>query len=180
MTSPNTKYKLLEEILADLILEEQAKLGYRKESIRFYFPLSSLRHIFKNASDADEMQSLLADFPAFMQEHYGAVNVSHRNERFCFQLSEQASEYVHLHKDPDDFILQLVALMSNHGTTMTQIIELFHKQPCDCIIEDITDGEFDTAIHFIDSTDRYYYCFKDEGCHIIYHRFLPEDYAELL
>ena len=114
-----------------------------------------------------------------MQEHYGAVNVSHRNERFCFQLSEQASEYVHLHKDPDDFILQLVALMSNHGTTMTQIIELFHKQPCDCIIEDITDGEFDTAIHFVDSTDRYYYCFKDEGCHIIYHRFLPEDYAEL-
>lgn len=47
MTSPNTEYKLLEEILADLILEEQAKLGYRKESIRFYFPLSSLRHIFK-------------------------------------------------------------------------------------------------------------------------------------
>ena len=62
MTSLNTKYKLLEEILADLILEEQAKLGYRKESIRFYFPLSSLRHIFKNASNADEMQSLLADF----------------------------------------------------------------------------------------------------------------------
>ena len=54
MTSLNTKYKLLEEILADLILEEQAKLGYRKESIRFYFPLSSLRHIFKNASNADE------------------------------------------------------------------------------------------------------------------------------
>ena len=96
MTSLNTKYKLLEEILADLILEEQAKLGYRKESIRFYFPLSSLRHIFKNASNADEMQSLLADFPAFMQENYGAVNVSHRMERFCFQLSEQASEYVHL------------------------------------------------------------------------------------
>ena len=99
MTSLNTKYKLLEEILADLILEEQAKLGYRKESIRFYFPLSSLRHIFKNASNADEMQSLLADFPAFMQEHYGAVNVSHRMERFCFQLSEQASEYVHLSAD---------------------------------------------------------------------------------
>lgn len=21
-------------------------------------------------------------------------------------------------------------------------------------------------------------CFNDEGCHIIYHRFLPEDYAD--
>ncbi len=28
MTSLNTEYNLLEEILADLILEEQAKLGY--------------------------------------------------------------------------------------------------------------------------------------------------------
>ena len=26
--------------------------------------------------------------------------------------------------------------------------------------------------------DSYIYCFKDEGCHIIYHRFLPEDYAD--
>ena len=24
------------------------------------------------------------------------------------------------------------------------------------------------------------YCFRDEGCHVIYHRFLPEDYAELM
>ena len=23
-----------------------------------------------------------------------------------------------------------------------------------------------------------YYCFHDEGCHIIYHRFLPQDYAD--
>ena len=180
MTSMNSEYKLLEEILADLILEEQAKLGYRKESIRFYYPLKSLQHIFPTCQDADEMQALLTDFPVFMQERYGTVAVSHHGERFCFQLSEQASEYVHLNRDPDDFILQLVALMSKHGTTMTQITELFHSQPCDCIIENITDGEFDTAIHFVDSADRYYYCFKDEGCHIIYHRFLPEDYAELI
>ena len=24
----------------------------------------------------------------------------------------------------------------------------------------------------------HYYCFKDEGCHIIYHRFLKEDYED--
>ena len=28
--------------------------------------------------------------------------------------------------------------------------------------------------------DPYCYCFRDEGCHVIYHRFLPEDYAELM
>ena len=26
--------------------------------------------------------------------------------------------------------------------------------------------------------DKYYYCFKDEGIHIIYHRFIREDYEE--
>lgn len=33
-------------------------------------------------------------------------------------------------------------------------------------------------IRFEEGEDKYYYCFKDEGCHIIYHRFLPEDYAD--
>ena len=48
------------------------------------------------------------------------------------------------------------------------------------IIEYIKDGEFDVLIKFVDKADdRYYYCFKDEGCHIIYHRFLPEDYEDL-
>ena len=34
-------------------------------------------------------------------------------------------------------------------------------------------------IRFLDKPDdTYYYCFKDEGFHFIYHRFLPEDYAD--
>ena len=40
------------------------------------------------------------------------------------------------------------------------------------------NGEFDIMMRFDDGSDPYYYCFKDEGCHIIYHRFLPEDYAD--
>lgn len=40
-------------------------------------------------------------------------------------------------------------------------------------------GEFDWLVRFTgNADDPYYYCFKDEGCHIIYHRFLPEDYAD--
>ena len=47
------------------------------------------------------------------------------------------------------------------------------------ILEQIDNGEFDLLIRFEnDVEDPYYYCFKDEGCHIIYHRFLPEDYAD--
>ena len=43
----------------------------------------------------------------------------------------------------------------------------------------VKGDEFDLLIRFAEGAkDSYYYCFKDEGCHIIYHRFLPEDYAD--
>ena len=37
----------LEKNIIDVIKEEQAKLGYRKEKIRLYYPLSSLNHFFQ-------------------------------------------------------------------------------------------------------------------------------------
>ena len=58
MTSPNKEYKLLEEILADLFLEEQAKLGFFKEDIRLYYPLSSLNHFFSARDSADELATV--------------------------------------------------------------------------------------------------------------------------
>lgn len=39
--------------------------------------------------------------------------------------------------------------------------------------------EFDCCFYFTEGKDPYLYCFKDEGCHIIYHRFLPEDFEDL-
>ena len=39
-------YNRLETSLIDVIKEEQAKLGYMKEKISLYYPLSSLNHFF--------------------------------------------------------------------------------------------------------------------------------------
>ena len=39
-------YAKLERNLIDIIKEEQAKLGFFKEDIRLYYPLSSLNHFF--------------------------------------------------------------------------------------------------------------------------------------
>lgn len=62
---------------------------------------------------------------------------------------------------------------------MEEIKALFEKQPWPVTVEPVKNGEFDILIRFDKETeDPYYYCFKDEGCHIIYHRFLPEDYAD--
>ena len=39
-----TGYARLAKSLIDIVKEQQAKLGYRKEIVRLYYPLSTLRH----------------------------------------------------------------------------------------------------------------------------------------
>ena len=171
-------YERLEKSLIDLVKEEQAKLGYRKEMIRLYYPLSSLNHFMETNADSEEMQELLADFPKAAEDIFGEVGITHAKDRFCFALSEKASEYVHENMKPNEFIKELVELVAKHGCTMEDIEVLFRSHSDNIVAEPMDNGEFDWMIRFEEGEDKYYYCFKDEGCHIIYHRFLPEDYAD--
>lgn len=171
-------YERLEKSLIDLVKEEQAKLGYRKEMIRLYYPLSSLNHFMEANADAEEMQELLADFPKAAEDIFGEVGITHVKDRFCFALSEKASEYVHENMKPNEFIKELVELVAKHGCTMEDIEALFCSHSDKIVAESMDNGEFDRMIRFEEGEDKYYYCFKDEGCHIIYHRFLPEDYTD--
>ena len=160
-------YHRLENSIIDVIKEEQAKLGYRKEEIRLYYPLSSLDHFFETEADAEEMKKILAGFGAYTKEKLGNVLVSNKGDRFCFHIPEQGAEYVHAHMKPNEFIRELVEK------------DLFLSKGKQVQMEPMDNGEFDLMIRFEgDGEDPYYYCFKDEGCHIIYHRFLPEDYAD--
>ena len=171
-------YERLEKSLIDLVKEEQAKLGYRKEMIRLYYPLSSLNHFMETNADSEEMQELLADFPKAAEDIFGEVGITNAKDRFCFALSEKASEYVHENMKPNEFIKELVELVAKHGCTMEDIEVLFRSHSDKIVAEPMDNGEFDRMIRFEEGEDKYYYCFKDEGCHIIYHRFLPEDYAD--
>ena len=70
-------------------------------------------------------------------------------------------------------------LVAKHGCTMEDIEVLFRSHSDKIVAEPMDNGEFDILIRFEDKPDDpYYYCFKDEGCHIIYHRFLKEDYED--
>ena len=125
------------------------------------------------------MTELLKGFAAYTKERLGEVRYSNRGERFCFFIPPEGSEYVHIHTPEKEFIKELVALVGKHGCTMEDIRTLFLQTEKKIHREAIDNGEFDELIYFEDDTeDPYYYCFKDEGCHIIYHRFLPEDYAD--
>ena len=108
-------YNRLENSLIDVIKEEQAKLGYMKEKIRLYYPLSSLNHFFGNETDAAGMMEILKDFPSYIEEKFGEVTVSHRGDRFCFTVSEKASEYVHNNMKENEFILRKPAQFFLHS-----------------------------------------------------------------
>lgn len=172
-------YQKLAANIEDVMLEQQIKLGYRDEPVRLYYPLSSLNHFFGDEVLAEEMQARLQDFLTVKQAIFGKSRVTHKGNRFCFFLTEEVSAYVHAHKQENPFIARLIELVSKHGVTKQDVTALFEAQEKPFLTKEMQSDEFDFYIRFTEGEDRYYYCFKDEGCHMIYHRFLPQDYADL-
>ena len=83
------RFEKLEQNIIDMIKEEQAKLGYRKESIRLYYPLSSLVHLTGENLGEQEMLALLSEFGEETKEHLGGVTVTAKKDRFCFLIPEE-------------------------------------------------------------------------------------------
>ncbi len=163
----STGYARLAKSLIDIVKEQQAKLGYRKEIVRLYYPLSTLRHFFECAGADNKIAT------GMISEQQMLEILAPNN------LPKQLSEYVHENTADNEFISELIALVGAHGCTMEQITELFYKYSDNIEKKDMQNGEFDCYIRFLNEPDdTYYYCFHDEGCHIIYHRFLPQDYAD--
>ena len=174
-----TGFEKLENSLIDVIKEEQAKLGFKEEKIHLYYPLSSLNHFFSAQDSAEEMAARLGKMPLEVTDKLGEVAASHRGDRFCFYIPEQGSVYVHENMKENEFIKVLVELVQQHGCTEEKLNALFKEYWEKTESQPMDNGEFDFWIRFVDKADdTYYYCFKDEGFHFIYHRFLPEDYED--
>lgn len=174
-----TGFEKLENSLIDVIKEEQAKLGFKEEKIHLYYPLSSLNHFFSAQDSADEMAARLQNLPEELISKLGEVRVSHKGDRFCFYIPEPGSVYVHENMKENEFIKVLIELVQKHECTKVKLLDLFasYWEKTEC--REMDNGEFDFYIRFLDKADdTYYYCFKDEGFHFIYHRFLPEDYED--
>ncbi len=153
---------------------------FEKKKIRLYYPLSSLNHFFGTSDDADQMQERLNHIPVVITEKLGEVLCDTQSGAILLPHSGgRQREYVHNNMKENEFIKSLIELLQKHGCKMDDILNLFHKYSDNIITENMDNGEFDILIRFEDKPDDpYYYCFKDEGCHIIYHRFLKEDYED--
>ena len=63
---------------------------------------------------------------------------------------------------------------------MDDVLTIFQSTPYTPSVHRLPHEDFDYLIYFLDDpSDNYRYCFKQEGEHITYHRFTPEDYRDL-
>lgn len=172
-------HKRLEQNIIDVIKEEQIKLGYRSETVRLYYPLTSLNNFLKTTYNEEQMQKELSEFCKAVEGTLGRIEVTNRGERFCLAVPPEGIDYIHDHMTDTEFIVEFIRTIEKHGCTMDDIFQQFYKYSEHVHIEKMDGGEFDYLVYFEDGKpDEYRYCIKDEGCHMIYHRFTVEDYKD--
>ena len=163
--------------IRDVVIEDQLKLGYRKEKIRLYYPLSSLNNFLDTSLKLAQMTAAMEDFTKFFAGEEGPVEITHNGDRFCFVISEAAVLHIHDSTPPESFISELINAVQIHGITFPDIVDIFRKHSSHVHVEELDNGEFNYLVYFEDGVpDDYYYCFAVEECHVTYHRFTPDDY----
>lgn len=169
----------LEKNIVDQIKEVQIKLGYVKETVRLYYPLTSLNTMlgtsYINLENArNDIEICLKKRPL----NIGEVDVSVHEGRIEFVVPPDGTEYIHNNIADPDFLKDLVILFGKHHCTKQEILDLFANYSEEYVCEQMPEGaDFDYVLYFKDKNiDEYYYCVKEEMGHTIYHRFTKEDY----
>lgn len=171
----------LEINIMDVMKENQIKIGYRSEMVRLYYPLQSLNRFLKSDESADEMQKILSDYFDLGKSRLGNVEISHKGDRFCLQIPTETADYVHENMHENEFIQKFIHMIQRHGITIEELLAVFREYSEHVHFEKINGGEFDYLIYFENEIpDDYRYCITDEGCHMTYHRFTPDDYMDIV
>lgn len=171
---------VLKENIIDIIKEEQIKLGYRKETIRLYYPLASLNTLLGTQLDHKNMLDCLNSYFGENKDIFGDVDVSYKGDRFCLCLSDKASEYVHNNTEQSGFLYDFINTIGKHDVTIDNILCIFKQYSKDVHFEKMENEDFDYLIYFENGIpDSYRYCINEEGHHLIYHRYTKLDYYRL-
>jgi hypothetical protein len=170
-------FKALENNIIDVIKEEQIKLGYRKETIRLYYPAESISNLLGLELSIKKLPETLSEFCLYVKEHLGNVIFSCKDKRFCIVIPEEGVTYVHEKVEDRFFLRDFIKKISEHNCSIEDILKVFYEYSDNVKYEKMTNGDFDYLIYFKDQKpDSYRYCIKFEDCHTIYHRFTIADY----
>lgn len=170
----------------DQVKELQIKLGYARETVRLYYPTTSLAMILGmevpvEKSDFLAFRQRLNEEPTLQGSELGALIFSGNRERMSVMIPPEGSQYVHEQVEASPFLLDLIQLFQEHHHCKLAEIEAVFARHGDYVCEKMPEGtDFDYVMYFEDfSIDEYYYCIKMEMGHTIYHRFMQEDYEAL-
>lgn len=172
--------------MIDQIKEVQLKLGYEEETVRLYYPLSSLNGLLGTEVTSEE------EMLGILQQSYGEagalgkLSFALHKGRVEVSIPPEGVEYVHVHVKEPSFLAAVIELFSaHHHCGMEEIRGLFERFSPDHVCEKLPRKiaermGFDYVFYFLDpSVDAYYYCVKEEMGHTIYHRFTESDYRLL-
>lgn len=177
------KLQRLYENIIDQIQEAQLKLGYCKETMRFFFPLSSLNAILQTQENSlQEMEQMLLSNKDWNTSPLGQLRLLRHKERLEIVVPPEGVTYVHENTVPSDFLKSFITLFrQNPHCTIEEIKNVFATFSRDYVCKKMEGADFDYAVYFRNKTpDEYIYCIKIEMGHTIYHRFTPEDYEQIL
>ncbi|MDD3217819.1 MAG: DUF3877 family protein [Lachnospiraceae bacterium] len=177
------KERLIKNII-DQIKEAQIKLGYVKETVRLYYPVTSLNAILgTDLSDENSMLAALCENKFKDDTVLGTLKFSSHKGRIEVSIPPEGVEYVHTQVPRPEFLSDMINLFANHHScSLEDIKSVFGKYSEAYHCEKMQEGtDFDYALYFTEpDIDEYYYCVKQEMGHTIYHRFSKEDYELLL
>ncbi len=174
--------RLIKNII-DQIQESQIKLGYVKETIRLYYPVSSLNNLLDSEVKTTEemVQRLTQEFSRTTP--LGDLKFSQHQGRIEISIPPEGGAYVHDQIKVPDFLQEIISFFQiNHSSTIEEICRVFEKYNKDYVCMQMPESaDFDYVIYFEHtSIDEYYYCIKMEMGHTISHRFLKADYEQLI
>lgn len=170
--------------IADQMIEAQIKLGYARETVRFYYPLASINALLDtNAQTPSQLCALVEKEAALADSKLGKLTFRVHEGRVEISVPPEGAEYVYRKLPKPAFLVDLITLFrTHHACTLNEIKCVFEKYSEDYVCEKMPEGsDFDYVVHFNDvGIDPYYFCVKKEMGHTIYHRFTKEDYEALL
>lgn len=170
----------LEKNLSDNIKEAQLKIGYDSCKMSLNYMWKSLNHLIDGECDIN----VLSEFAEYVKPRLGKPEFRNIKDGVCITVSEEGTAYVNA-LEGYDFLEELIKKVSGHADSVEEIISLFRRYSDNVTIEEGNGEDFDILVYFTDGQpDEYYYCLTAEpcisgGCHVIYHRFIREDYESI-
>jgi len=173
-------YINLEKNICDAIKEGQIKIGYDGGSVRLFYPIETIAELLGlDHPTIISMQEILMDFNRACSERLGTLEISNKEDRFCFMIPKEGTKYINETYPDNPFLRQFIQNITKPNCTLEDMLNVFHAYSQDIYFEE--NEELGYIVYFNDSTiDEYVYCLKFDEFGATYHRFTKSDYQKLI